>query len=100
MRVGSNERPTKTTKRAFLRSLRFLPSSVQRERVQLIVHRDEHVLMAVDRVGLRGVRRPSDARVPERLPCLGVTRDEVSSCVAAEEQATGGGQQATRSPPA
>ena len=50
----------------------ILPSSVQRERVQRIVHRDEHVLTAVDREGLRRVRGAADARVPERLAGLGV----------------------------
>ena len=52
----------------------WIPSSVQRERVQRIVHCDEHVLMAVDRVGLRGVRRPPMRACQSGLPSCRVER--------------------------
>src|SRR6187455_1834048 len=58
---------------------------VQRERVQRVVHGDEHVLLPGVHVGLQRVGRRADARVPQRIAVGRVERDEAAAAVAGEE---------------
>src|SRR5262249_60164649 len=58
---------------------------VQRECVQRVAYGDEHVLLPVERVGFRRVRRRSDARMPQRIAGGGVVGNEVAAAVAREE---------------
>ena len=41
-------------------------TSIQRKRIQPIAGRNQHMLTAIDQVGLRSVRHVADARVPQR----------------------------------
>src|SRR4029453_3260392 len=87
----------------------FLPSSllictlsisVQREHVQGVPNGDQHLLVAVDRVGLRCIRGAANTRVPQRLAGLRVARDEGAAPVATKRKAPGGGEEAPRTAPA
>src|SRR4029453_8647428 len=67
-------------------SIRACGPVIDGEGVKRVADGHEHVLGPVDSVGLRRVRRAADARVPERLPRLGVPCHEVSAGLAADKQ--------------
>src|SRR6185503_17277988 len=61
-------------------------SGIQRKRKQRVAGGDQHVLAAVDHVGLGRVRHLADRRVPQRVAVGGIVGDEVAVRIAAEEE--------------
>src|SRR5689334_11032647 len=62
---------------------------IEGKRVQRLVHGDEHVLVAVERVRFGRIRDRADPRIPQRFPRGRVKRDEVAAAVAREDEMTG-----------
>ena len=58
---------------------------VDHERVEGVPGRDEHVLAAVNLVGLGRVRDTADSRVPQRLAVPGIKSHEVAASIARED---------------
>src|SRR5437762_7415118 len=67
--------------------------SVEHERPDHIPGRGDQVLVTVEHVGLRRVRDPADASVPERLAIGGIVRDKVAGAVARKKKSSSGREQ-------
>src|SRR6185312_430712 len=68
-----------------------MSSSVHDKRNDHIAHRHGDVLMPIQQIRLRGVRRAANSRMPERLAGDHVIRDQAAA-VTREKQFTRGGQ--------
>src|SRR4249919_3020725 len=73
--------------------------SVEDEGDERVAAGCQHVLLAIEHVGLRRIRDATEPRVPQWLSCCRVEGDEVAGAIAGEDQPASGGQH-TRCPTA
>ena len=59
--------------------------NVEHECVDGITARHEDILMAAQHIGFRRIRNAPYVRVPQRLPCLRVERDEIPRVIASKQ---------------
>ncbi len=67
----------------------FGVDSVHRKREQSVIDRDQHVLAAIDQIGLRCVRDVADTAVPHQLATGRVESHEIATPVASEHHPAG-----------